>query len=217
VDVDGVVVAAVDRGGVAEIAGIQMGDTIVAADGSPIRGVTELMVSLRARPDGAKLSLDVRDRTGATKKVEVAIQSVPNVVSIADQDLPANKLLLEYAYRTSALRSPLDEAAVRLNVAALSLRLKNRAAALVELKRVLDLTLDGVAQAALVESIRGTAHYLTGIAANETGDSAAADAAWRQAAKSQGIFLVEDSGESDKDLAEQRLGQSPPARSGIRP
>jgi tetratricopeptide (TPR) repeat protein len=217
VDVEGVVVAAVDRGSVAEAAGIQTGDTIVAADGSPVRGVAELMISLRSRPDGGKLSLDVRDRAGATKKVDVAIQSVPNIVSIADQDLPANKLLLEYAYRTSTLGSPLDEAAVRLNVAALSLRLKNRAGALAELKRVLDLALDGAAQAALVDSIRGTAQYLSGVAASETGDTPAADAAWRQAAKSQGVFLVEDSNESVKDLAEQRLGQSPPVRSGIGP
>jgi len=189
-DIDGVVVAAVDRAGGAELAGVKAGEIITGVNGAPVRGAVDLLGSIRTKAAGEKVSLDLKDRSGMARKIDVAIQSVPNVVSLADKDLPANKLLLEYGYRTSALANALEETAVRLNVAALSLRLKNRAAALQELKRVVDVVAEGRIPQPLSDSIGGTAQYLTGLAAEESGDSRGAEAAWRQAAQSQGTLLI---------------------------
>jgi len=59
----------------------------------------------------------------------------------------------------------------------------------------------------LVDSIGGTAQYLTGVAAEASGDAATAEKAWRQAAQSEGTLLIEDAPDAIKELSEQRLNQ----------
>jgi tetratricopeptide (TPR) repeat protein len=217
-DVDGVVVASVERGSSADAAGIKPGDTIVSVGGNAVRGAVELLTSIRAKGDGQPLALEVKDRGGMVKKLEVAIQAVPNVVSLADQDLPANKLSLEYTYRAAGLGNALDEAAVRLNLAVVALRLRNRADALKELDRVLKVVGEGRLPAPLIDPIGGTAQYLMGIAAEGSGDIPAAERAWRQAAQSQGTLLIDDGADAIKELSEQRLNQLTSTRpAGLRP
>ena len=207
-DVDGVVVAAVEPGGSAEAAGILPGDTITGAAGSPVTGVVQLMVSINAKAAGQPLAIDLRDRAGAVKKLELAVQAVPNVVSLADQDLPSNRLMLEYAFRAASLTDALEETAVRLNLAALSLRLRNRSEAIRELERVLKVLGEGRVPASLNDAIGGTAQYLMGVAAEASGDLARAEMAWRQAAQSRASLLIDGGSSSIKDAAEERLNQS---------
>jgi membrane-associated protease RseP (regulator of RpoE activity) len=205
-DVDGLVVAAVDDGGGAETAGVKPGDIIVAAGGAPVTSSAQLRLMVNAQQKGQALSFDVRSGTAAPRKVDLAVQAVPNVVSLSDRGLRANKLALEYAYLSSSLNDVLDEVAVRLNLAALSLRLRNRADATRELERVIKVVGDGKVTASLTDAITGTAHYLLGLAAEAGGDTAAAERAWKVAALSRGNLLVEN-GEPLKELAEAKLGQ----------
>jgi hypothetical protein len=215
-DVDGVVVAAVEPGSTAEGAGLQPGDTIVSASGSPVNGAIEFAISIGAKAAGQPLPIELRDRTGMMRKLEVAVQAVPNVVSIADQDLPANRLAIEYAYRAASLSDALEETAVRLNVGALALRLRNRTEAIRELERVLAVLGEGRVPASLTDAIGGTAHYLIGLAAEANGDLARAETAWRQAAQSRGSLLIDSGSSPIKELAEQRLSQASPAQPGRR-
>jgi hypothetical protein len=215
-DVDGAVIAAVNTSGSAEAAGIRPGDTVVGAGGSPVSAVVQLLSSVDAQAPGKPLSLDVRNSAGMMRKVDVAVQAVPNVVSLADQGLLSNKLALEYGYRTAAFTDPLDEISVRLNVAAVALRLRNRADAARELDRVMKVLADGRIPMALVDAITGTTQYLLGIAAEATGDTGGAQRAWRLAAQSRANLLV-DNGEPLKDLAEQRLNELTASGAGGRP
>ena len=207
-DVDGVIVAGVEPGSSAATAGIQPGDTITAAAGSPVTGAVQLMVSIGARAAGQPLAVDVRDRADVIKKLELPVQAVPNVVSLADRDLPANRLALEFAYRASSLSDALEETAVRLNLAALSLRLRNQTEAVRELERVVKVLTEGKVPASLTDAIGGTAHYLMGIATEASGDLARAEAAWRQAAQSRSTLLIDGGSIPIKDAAEERLQQS---------
>jgi hypothetical protein len=209
-DVQGVVVGAVEEGGSAEAAGIRPGDVILSAGGTAVTTAVQLLTSVNAQQKGQPMALELRDAADAPKKIAVAVQAVPNVVSLNDQGLRSNKLALEYAFKASALTDPLDEVAVRLNMAALALRLHNRADATRELDRVIKSVADGRVPAALSDAVTGTAQYLLGLAAEAGGDMAAAERAWKIAAQSHSTFLV-DNGEPLKELAQSRLGQLTPA------
>jgi hypothetical protein len=207
-DVDGVVVAAVEPGSSAEAAGIQPGDAITGAAGSAVTGAVQLLISVGAKTAGQTLPIDLRDRTDAVKKLDLAVQAVPTVVSLADQDLPANRLAVEYAYRAASLTDALEETAVRLNLAALSLRLRNRVDAIRELERVQKVLAEGRVPAPLTDAIGGTANYLLGLAAEASGDLARAETAWRQAAQSRSTLLIDGGSSPIKDAAEERLAQA---------
>jgi hypothetical protein len=168
--------------------------------------VVQLLSSVDLQPAGKPLSLELRNSAGMMRKVDVAVQAVPSVVSLADQGVLSNKLAVEYGYRAAGLSDALDEATVRLNMAAMALRLRNRADATRELDRVVKILSEGRVPQALVDAITGTTQYLLGIAAEANGDTVGAERAWRVAAQSRGNLLM-DSGEPLKDLSEQRLNQ----------
>lgn len=211
-EVEGAVVASVNTGSSGAVAGIRPGDTIVNAGSAPVRGVVELLTAVDAKQTGQTLTLDVKDAAGVAKKVDVVVQAIPNVVSLADRALLSNKLAVEYTYRAAALTDALDEVAVRLNLAALSLRLRNRAEATKDLERVLKVLSEGQIAPPLLDAANGTAQFLLGLSAEASGDSAAATRAWRQAAQSTSNLLT-DGGEPIKDLAEQRLNSLQATRS----
>lgn len=213
-DVDGAVVIAVNPGSSSELAGLRPGDTIVNANGGAIRGVAELAIAVNARQAGDMMRLGVVDPAGAARNVDVAVHAVPNVVSLADRGLLTNKLAVEFTYRTAFIGNPLDEVAVRLNLATLALRLNNSPEATREIERVAGVLKDGKVPGALVESLRGTADFLQGHAAEASGDAAGAERAWRAAATSSGILLSEDGTEPVKDAVEQRLSQLTSTRPG---
>jgi hypothetical protein len=203
-DVDGAVVASVEAGGTAETAGIRPGDIVTGADGMPVVDTQQLLAAIGRHPSGQPLALDVRDRAGAAKKTSLVVQDVPNVVSLDDLSLPSNRLAVEFARLATDTKNPLDEAAIRLNLGVLAIRLRIWNDAIRELDRVAKLTGDGVLPAPLIDPIKGTAQYLLGVAAEGSGDTVGAERAWRVAAQSRSNLLTE-SGEPVKELSEQRL------------
>ena len=206
VDVDSAVVAAVEPGSSADGAGIRPGDLITTASGGLVNSALQLQLAVNVVRAGEPLPLVVRDAAGATKSLDVRVEAVPNVVSLADVDLPSNKLALDYAYRASALSNALEETAVRLNMAAVSMRLRNWSDATRELEHVVKVAGEGGVPPALVDTISGTAQFMLGLAAEATGDMASAERAWRTALQSRGNLLT-STGEPIKDMAEQRLSQ----------
>lgn len=211
VDVDGAVVAAVESGGGADGAGIKPGEIIATANGKPVTGASQFLSDVSAHQAGQPLSLEVRDRAGMVRKVDVRVQAVPNVISFADQALPANKLALEYTYRAGTLANALEETSVRLNIAAVSMRLRKFNDAKGELERVVKVVGDGAVPGPLGDAIAGTANYLLGLSNEGIGDTASAERAWRLAQQSRGNLLTEN-GEALKDLSEQRLNQQRTSR-----
>jgi hypothetical protein len=216
-EVDGAVVVSVNTGSSGVAAGIRPGDTIVNAGGAPVTGVVQLLASINAKQAGQALALELKDAAGTSRKADVVVQAVPNLVSLADRALLSNKLAVEYGFRTAGLTDALDEVAVRLNLAALAIRLRNRNDATRDLERVLKVLSEGRIPPALTDALTGTTQYLLGIAAEASGDSASAERAWRTAAQSSSNLLT-DGGEPVRDLAEQRLNQMQQGgRTGIRP
>jgi hypothetical protein len=206
-----VVVAAVESGGGAEAAGIKPGEIIAGADGKPVTGAPQFLNDVTGHQAGQPLTLDVRDRAGMARKVEVRVQAVPNVISFADQALQANKLALEYTYRAGILANALEETSVRLTIAAVSMRLRKFGDAKNELERVVKVVGDGGVPGPLGDAIAGTANYLLGVSNEGIGDTASAERAWRLASQSRGNLLTEN-GEAVKDLSEQRLNQQRTSR-----
>jgi len=205
-ELDGAVVVGVSPGSGAEAAGVKVGDTVVSAGGAPVTSVVQLTLSINSHGAGKPLSLELKDLAGTTRKADVAVQAIPNVVSLADQALLANALALQYGYRTSSLNDAVEEVTVRLNVAALSLRLRNRVDAVRELETVSRLVAASRIPASLTDAVTGTTQYLLGLALDADGDVAGAERAWRAAAQSRSSLLVEN-GEPIKELSEQRLKQ----------
>jgi len=213
VDTAGVVVATVEPGGVAETAGIRPGDVITSAEGTPVTSAVQLIGLVGAHQGTQPLPLELKDRAGATKKVAVPVQAVPSVVALMDQSLLFNKLASDYTYRAAAIRTPLEEAAVRLNLAVVLMRLGNWTEATRELERVVKVTGEGKLPANLTDPVGGTAQYLLGMCAEALGDVAGATRAWKISAQSRSNLLTE-TGEPLKELSERRLTQLRALRTG---
>jgi serine protease Do len=70
--IDGALIADVSRGSPAEKVGIQKGDVIVAADGTPIRNAAQLRNKIGLTQIGERLQLTLR-RKGAISNVSVEV------------------------------------------------------------------------------------------------------------------------------------------------
>jgi hypothetical protein len=205
-DVEGAVVAAVDSGGggAAPAGGLQPGDVVTGAGGKPVTSAAQLLAVAGEAPAGKPLSLDVRDRTGTVKKVEVTAQRVPRLLGDRDQTVMSNVLAVQFAALVRTAATPLDEIALRLNLAAALMRVENWADATRELETVSTLAAAGDFAPSVKSAITGSAQYLLGACAEATGDTQGAEKAWGLAAQSSSALLT-DGGEPLKELAERRL------------
>ncbi|HXI29023.1 MAG TPA: PEGA domain-containing protein, partial [Vicinamibacterales bacterium] len=84
-DVAGAVVIGVDANGPAAKAGIAAGDVIVKANAQPIADVMTLNTLLAGRKTDEALTLELKDRTGAPKRADVAVALAPRLVGLYDQ------------------------------------------------------------------------------------------------------------------------------------
>lgn len=197
VDMPGAVVVSVDAGGPAAQAGLQPGDVVVSADAKPVANVAALLAAVATKAAGQSVSLDVKDKAGAAKKVDAKVVMRPRVIGISDQTLLVNRTLVALKARLGEARDPQEQAAVRLNLAAALTRLESWSDARNELQQVTLTDGPGVGT--------GTVQYLIGLCSARLGNRAEAETAFKAAAASNNL-LTED-GPPVKELAEARLAE----------
>jgi len=193
-DVAGAAVIGVDASGPAAKAGIAAGDVIVKANAQAIGDVATLNSLLAARKADDALTLELKDRSGAAKRADVAVALAPRLVGLYDQTLLVNRMLLDLRSRLLVPGTPVEDSVLRLNLAAALARVENWSDARIELQRVKLPDGPGVSN--------GTVQYLLGLCADKLGNRADAEAAFTAAAASEA--LISEDGPSVKDLVEAR-------------
>jgi hypothetical protein len=176
VDLAGVKGAVVIRpDGVGAKIGLEAGDVIVAASGTPITSVADLRTKIASMSAAsANISLDVTKGPGGTQRtVTGAVVMVPETLPLQDPGLLYNRALitLQDLPKTG---TPIEQATLHVNLAIVMMRLGNWEDALSELSAAQ--LPDGPGVSA------GTVAYLTGRCEVELGHAANANAAFTKAA-----------------------------------
>jgi hypothetical protein len=190
-DVAGAVVIGVDAG----VAGIQAGDLIVKVNDQAVTNAAAVVTALGTHKASDTLSLELKDKSGATKKADVKVQMTPRVIGMSDQMLLANRLVADFRTRLIAPANAAEESIIRLNLAAALARLQAWSDARTELQKVKLPEGPGVGN--------GTVQYLLGLCADNLGNRAEAETAYKAAAASES-WITED-GPPVKEMAEGKL------------
>ena len=203
-DVAGAVVIGVDPGGPASASGIQAGDLIVKVNEQAVANSAAVLAALATHAANDALSLELKDKTGATKKADVKVLMTPRVIGMSDQMLLANRLVADFRTRLLAPANAAEESIIRLNLAAALARLQAWSDARAELQKVKLSEGPGVGN--------GTVQYLLGLCADNLGNRGEAETAYKAAAESES-WITED-GPPVKEMAEAKLAdlQRRPAR-----
>ena len=196
-DLEGPVIVNVDPNGFAAKAGVVQGDVLLRVNAQPVADASGLLTLLAGRKADDTLTLDLKDKAGAAKKVDVKVFMTPRVIGMADQTLMINRILVDLRARVTAPGDPVLDSVMRLNLAVALARVENWSDARIELQRV------KLADASGVSS--GTIQYLLGVCAERLGNRAEAEQAYTAAAATTAL-LTED-GPPVKELADQRLAE----------
>jgi len=132
------------------------------------------------------------------------VNRVPRIIDPLDQTVLPNTLAVYLTGRLQSKLAPVDEAAVRLNLAVVLMQADAWPAALTQLDAVDAMVTKTALPPPVTDAISGSAAYLRGVTAEKSGDAIGAERAWLRAAQIPGTLLL-DSGGSIKELAERRL------------
>ena len=196
-DGTGPVVVAVDANGPAGQAGLGVGDVVVSADAKPVADAATLLTALSAKTAGQSFALELKDKAGAAKKADLKVLMRPRLIGINDQTLFVNRTLVALRARLGEAKDPIEQASIRLNLAAALTHLESWSEARTELQQVQLTDGPGVGT--------GTVQYLLGLTSARLGNRAEAETAFKAAAASNSL-LTED-GPPVKELAEARLAE----------
>lgn len=194
-DVPGAVIVGIDANSTAVSTAARVGDVVLQADGKPVTDAAALTTLVEAHNPGDVVALDLRDAAGAAKRVELKVLPTPRLIGLSEQGLLANRILLDLRARLAEATDPFEQSVVRLNMAVALARVVDWTAALEELQRVKLPEQPGVGN--------GTVQYLIGLAAENLGNRAQAEAAFKAAAGSDS--LLTENGPPVKELAEAKL------------
>jgi hypothetical protein len=202
-DVPGAVIVGIDGKGPAAASAARPGDIIVAIDGKPVTDTGALLAVIHGKRAGEVVAMDVRDVAGTQKRVEVKLASTPRTIGLFEQGVLANRILVDLRSRLADATDPFESSVLRLNIGVALARLGDWSAAADEWQRVKLPETSAVGE--------GTVQYLLGLAAENLGRRADAEAAFKAAASSDS--LLSEDGPAVRDLAEAKLAElSKPAR-----
>lgn len=193
--VNGAVVIRADGAGAKM--GLEAGDVIVSASGSPVKSVADLRAKIATMHPGATdISFDVKKGpTGAQRAVSGSVVMVPDTLPLQDPGLLYNRALITMQDLPKT-GTAIEQSALHVNLAIVMMRLGNWEDALVELGAAK--LPDGAGVSA------GTVAYLTGRCEDALGHAANAAAAYTKAAASPKARLSSE-GPLVAPLALQRL------------
>ena len=195
-DVNGAAVVGVDTPVAAS--SLSVGDVIVAANGKPVPNVAALKTLLEGRAADDAVTLEVAAAGGARKQVALKALMTPRLISMYEPALLANRLLLDLRARLAAATGNAAlQSVIRLNLAVALARSGDWKGASDELQRVQLPAGSGVGD--------GAVQYLMGLAADQLGNRAEAEAALKKAMTSGG--LVTENGPAIRELAEAKLAE----------
>lgn len=194
-DLPGAVIVGIDAKGPAAATAVKVGDVIVQADGKPVSDAAALTTVMTGKRAGDALALEVRDASGAQKRVEIKLASTPRTIGLFEQGVLANRLLIGLRARLADATDPFEQSVLRLNLGVALARLGDWEGARDEWQRVKLPDGSGVGD--------GTVQYLLGLAAENTGRRADAEAAFKVAAASDS--LLSEDGPAVRELAEAKL------------
>jgi tetratricopeptide (TPR) repeat protein len=200
-DTTGLPIVAVDQTGPAARAGIRPGEIVINVDGKDVSTVADFERALERKRRGEAADVDVRDRSGATRTVQVPVATTLRLIAASDRSILFNVLAAALRGRLAAA-DELEQPYVQLNLAVALLRLGDYQGARDALRGAQLPPGDGVVS-------QGTQHFLLGLAHEGLGEVASADQAWRSAVASGGLLTEE--GPSITGLAERKLDRSSPA------
>ena len=93
----GAYVASVSKGSGAAEAGIQVGDIITAFDGQPVESASDLMLDVRSKNPGDKVTLTV-NRNGQEQDIDVTLGSDESSQSASTQQQEGGSSLFEHLF-----------------------------------------------------------------------------------------------------------------------
>ena len=194
-DLAGALVIGIDPRGPAAAATMRVADVLLQADGQSLADAAALAAVVAGHKAGDSVTLDLRDATGAARRAEVKVVPSPRVIGLFEHGLLANRILLDLRARLADTKDSLEQSVIRLNIAVALARLGDWTSAREELQSVKLADRNGVGD--------GTVQYLLGLAAENLGNRAEAETAFKAAAASDG--LLTENGPSVKELAAAKL------------
>jgi len=195
---EGPIVLAVDPGGPAGKAGVQMGDVLKSVAGAPATKAVDLVRAVRETEPGETLSLTLT-RGGATETVSVAIATTPLEIPLNEDGYLYNKAIVDLRHRMVV--EPAVAGLAGLNVALCYMQLGDYETALKEyLPQVTLAETTGISQ--------GTVLYYTGLAYLRLGERAEAARLFQQALAFEGATIQSNDGPRVVPLAQRRLREA---------
>jgi hypothetical protein len=102
-------------------AGIQPGEIVISADGTPITKSSDLAELLAARKPKDRLALHLKQASGATRLVEITVGETPQEVPSNDPQLLYNKVMMDLRQKVEGYPGSAAAAFARLNLALCSM------------------------------------------------------------------------------------------------
>ncbi|MCM2255392.1 MAG: PEGA domain-containing protein [Vicinamibacteria bacterium] len=179
-------------------AGLKEGDIVYAVDGQAVRRTADLQAAAQRKQAGQRISLHVRGADGATRAVDLTLESTPQEIPLYDPGLLYNKLMMDLRQQVQGYPGTEAAAFARLNLALCAWHFEDFAAAHEHVTR---------AAAELPKRpglSRGTALYYVGVALERLGYKQEAIAAYREAAAVTDATLFDNDGPPVAPLAARR-------------
>ncbi len=195
---EGPIVLAVDSGGPAAKAGVQMGDIVQSVSGAAVTKAVDLLRAVRGMEPGASLGITL-GRGGTSETVTVTVGTTPLEIPLNEDGFLYNKAIVDLRHRMVV--EPAVAGLAGLNVALCYMQLGDYETALKEyLPRVTLSETRGISQ--------GTVLYYTALAYLRLGERAEAARIFQQALAFEGATIQSNDGPRIVPLAQRRLREA---------